>query len=61
LAAPVTAMACRTRMSQPQRAVVADLRSVGVTDPESGDPVASGTRWQPAVAVDATSGRVYVA
>jgi hypothetical protein len=42
-------------------AVVADLRSVGVTDPESGDPVAGGTRFQPAVAVDAASGRAFVA
>jgi hypothetical protein len=42
-------------------AVIADLRSVGIGDPETGDPVAGGTRWQPAVAVDAASGRVYVA
>jgi hypothetical protein len=42
-------------------AVIADLRSVGVTDPETGDLVAGGTRFQPAVAVDAASGRVYVA
>jgi hypothetical protein len=41
--------------------VVADIRSVGVTDPESGDPVAGGTRLQPAVSVDRSSGRVYVA
>ena len=41
--------------------VIADLRSVGVVDPETGDPVASGTRFQPAVAVDPASGRVYVA
>jgi hypothetical protein len=41
--------------------VVADIRSVGVTDPESGDPVASGTRLQPAVSVDRSTGRVYVA
>jgi hypothetical protein len=41
--------------------VIADLRSVGVSDPETGDPVAGGTRFQPAVAVDAASGRVYVA
>jgi hypothetical protein len=41
--------------------VIADLRSVGVTDPESGDPVASGTRFQPAVALDPASGRVVVA
>jgi len=41
--------------------VIADLRSAGVTDPETGDPVASGTRLQPAVAVDPASGRVHVA
>src|SRR6266508_4494274 len=41
--------------------VIADLRSVGVVDPETGDPVASGTRLQPAVAIDPASGRVYVA
>jgi hypothetical protein len=41
--------------------VVADLRSVGVTDPETGDPVAGGTRFQPAVAVDRTTRQVYVA
>jgi hypothetical protein len=41
--------------------VIADLRSAGITDPESGDPVASGTRLQPAMAVDAASGRVHVA
>src|SRR6266540_1351116 len=41
--------------------VVADIRSVGVADPETGDPVAGGTRFQPAVAVDPASGRVHVA
>jgi hypothetical protein len=41
--------------------VIADLRSLGVADPESGDPVASGTRLQPALAVDPASGRVLVA
>jgi len=41
--------------------VIADIRSAGVTDPETGDPVASGTRLQPAVAVDPASGRVHVA
>jgi hypothetical protein len=40
---------------------VAELRSVGVTDPESGDLVASGTRLQPAVAVDPAGDRVFVA
>jgi hypothetical protein len=40
--------------------VIADLRSVGVVDPESGDLVASGTRLHPALAVDPASGRVYV-
>jgi hypothetical protein len=40
---------------------IAELRSVGVVDPESGVPVASGTRLQPAVAVDAASGRAFVA
>lgn len=42
-------------------AVISDIRSVGITDPETGDPVSSGTRFQPAVAVDPTTGRVYVA
>jgi hypothetical protein len=41
--------------------VVAEIRSVGVTDPETGDPVAGGTRLQPAVAVHPASGRVLVA
>jgi hypothetical protein len=41
--------------------VIADIRSVGVVDPETSDPVASGTRLQPAVAVDPASGRVHVA
>jgi hypothetical protein len=41
--------------------VIADLQSVGITDPQTGDPVASGTRLQPAVAVDRASGRVLVA
>jgi hypothetical protein len=41
--------------------VIADLQSAGITDPETGDPVASGTRLQPAMAVDAASGRVHVA
>src|SRR6266540_3170340 len=41
--------------------VIADIRSVGVVDPETGDPVASGTRLQPAVAVDPASGRFHVA
>ena len=41
--------------------VVADIRSVGITDPGTADPVAGGTRLQPALAVDPASGRVYVA
>ncbi len=41
--------------------VIADIRSVGVVDPETGDPVAGGTRLQPAVAVDPASGRALVA
>jgi hypothetical protein len=41
--------------------VIAELRSVGVTDLEGGDPVAGGTRFRPAVAVDSASGRVLVA
>lgn len=40
---------------------VADLNSVGVTDPDSGDAVAGGTRLQPAVAVDPSTGRVFIA
>jgi hypothetical protein len=41
--------------------VIADIWSVGVSDPETGDLVAGGTRVQPAMAVDPISGRVYVA
>jgi hypothetical protein len=41
--------------------VIADLRSVGVTDPETGDPVASGTRLHPALAVDPAGEQVFVA
>jgi hypothetical protein len=44
-----------------QPAIAAELGSVGVNDPESGDPVASGTRLQPAVAVDPAEVRVFVA
>jgi BNR repeat-like domain len=44
-----------------QPAIVAEVRSVGVTDPETGDLVASGTRLQPAVAVDPAGGWVFVA
>src|SRR6266545_4300738 len=39
--------------------VIADIRSVGVVDPETGDPVASGTRLQPAVAVSPDDGTTW--